>query len=149
MKVRIGLHETKETRANLERMPFVLRGKLLQKALRKGGNVVAREARRLCPKPGYPGDDPTKKPLNKTITTVWRQYGSTVMTVTGPRYAKKDGGNHGHLVEFGHSKVLWGTETGGRVQGKPFMRPAADTTKAKQESEIINHLRSSLAELVK
>jgi HK97 gp10 family phage protein len=33
-------------------------------------------------------------------------------------------GNHAHLVEFGHVKVLWGRRTNERVPAHPFMRNA-------------------------
>jgi len=32
-------------------------------------------------------------------------------------------------LELGHKKVLWGKKTGGKVQERPFMRPAADANR--------------------
>lgn len=45
-------------------------------------------------------------------------------------------GFHAHLVEFGHSKVLWGRRTGGRVAPRPFMRPALEKGKAYAASKL-------------
>ena len=142
--IKIEIKDTKQTDKLLSRMPIEIRGKTLKKALRAAGNVVAREARRIAPKPGYPGDDPTKEPLNKTIKTVVRDYGTVIAAFVGP---ERPNGAHGHLVEYGHAKVLWGTPTGERVQGKPFMRPAADTTEAQQQKKIIETLKREIGKL--
>ena len=51
---------------------------------------------------------------------------------------------HGHLVEKGHEKVLWGRRVGGRVVGKAFIAPSIDTTKSQQHSSFENGLRTEV-----
>lgn len=114
----------------------------LKDGLRKGGKIVVKRAKELCPKPGYPGDKPDLIPLENTIGMEVRGYNYTIMVICGPRYPA---GAHGHLVEFGHQMVLWGDRIeGGFVEPHPFMRPAADETKSQQESAIVDHLRDVL-----
>lgn len=50
--------------------------------------------------------------------------GGYIVIATGKN--RGGGGNHAHLIEYGHVKVLWGRRTGERVQPFPFMRPAAE-----------------------
>lgn len=133
-----------ETDKLLGQIPIELRSKTLKKALRKAGQVVAREARRLAPKPGYPGDKPGKKPLKNTIRVKIADYGQTQAAFVGPSYPD---GAHGHLVEYGHDKVLWGERTGEYVRGKPFMRPSADSTEAQQREAIIGTLKAEINKL--
>lgn len=45
-----------------------------------------------------------------------------------------------HLLEYGHEKWLWGEYTGGRVSGKPHIRPA----EARAEESLIKELKKSL-----
>lgn len=126
----------------LSKFELADRGLGLSKALRKAANVVAKRAKELCPKPGYPGDDPSKKPLRDTIGVVVREYMTAIVIYVGPQYPA---GAHGHLIEFGHHLVLFGVETSIFVAAKPFMRPAADETKSEQIQAITNSLQSDLA----
>lgn len=110
----------------------------LSRALKKGGGVVVKRAIQLCPKPGYPGDDPIMKPLNQTIKAVVRTYENVIVLYAGPQYPA---GAHGHLVEFGHWLVLHGQQVL-FVKAKPFLRPAADETKGEQAAAIKASLQS-------
>lgn len=112
----------------------------LRRALKKGADVVAKRAKELCPKPGYPGDDPDKKALVDTIgVNVWIGD-SAIVAYIGPQYPA---GAHGHLIEFGHILVIHG-QVVGFVQPKPFMRPAADGTKSEQESAVKSELQAAV-----
>lgn len=150
--VGIKITETGNTDNLLAKMPIEFREKQLKSALKKGANVVASATRRNAPKPGYPFDDPEKKPLKNTISTVTRQYGPKVMTITGPRWPD---GAHGRLIEFGFLQktvrlpngVIVRRKTPLRVVPNPFMRRAADTTKSQQESAIVGSLRKGVADL--
>lgn len=143
-QIKIEIKDVGKVDSILGTIPIQLREKTLVKALRAAGNVVAKEARRLAPKPGYPGDDPSKPALNKSIKTVVRKYRGAIAVFVGPTYPQAA---HGHLVEYGHAKVLWGNRTGEQVQGKPFLRPAADTTEQQQQSKIITTLRAEVDKL--
>jgi HK97 gp10 family phage protein len=124
----------------LQDLPSVDRLLEVKAALKKAAKIVERRAKELCPKPGYPGDKKDKKPLRDTIGTVVRTYSKAIVVVVGPQHPA---GAHGHLVEFGHEKVLWGVRMPGEtVAAKPFMRPAADETRSEQESAIIGHLKA-------
>lgn len=127
----------------LAQLPIELRGKALIKALRKAGNVVAKEARRLAPEPGYDGDDPTEKPLNKTYKTVVRQYPTKVIAVVSPRGRE---GSHAHLVEFGHD-IKRTTPGPTRTRPVPHFRPAADTTEPEQQRDVISTLKREHSKL--
>lgn len=124
----------------LSQIAIELRARELEKATRKGGNVIARAMRRKAPKPGYPGDKPDLKPLKNTIGVVIRRYGRRfvrLVAMIGPQYPA---GAHGHLVEFGHEEVLFGERTGRRVPPHPFARPAFDESRQKAMNEIIRAL---------
>lgn len=115
-------------------------------ALRKGGRVVAKKAKSLCPPPGYPRDKPDRKPLRETIGVVTRNYHNAIVVYVGPQYPA---GAHGHLIEFGHWLVRKNKKTGEKkiikwVNAKPFMRPAADETKNEQHTVIVTSLRNSV-----
>ena len=66
----------------------------------------------------------------------------------GPKYVGKGGNrggvkgvNYGHLVELGHK-----TKSGGHIPAKPFMRPAADMSKAEVARLVIDSMNEALAE---
>ena len=124
----------------LAQLPFEMRRKILPKAIRAGGNVVNLAARERIRDPGYPGDKPGLVPLKKTIITKVKVYDMVVVAIVGPHYM---GGNHGHLVEFGHRlirkiKTRDGVEKVeiGFVPPHPFLRPAADETRDEQLAAI-------------
>ena len=129
----------------LAQMPIEVREKHLKKAMRRGGNEVAKEARRLVPRPGYPGDDPTKIPLARTIRTVVRVYRDHVVAVVGPKWPE---GAHGHLVEFGHA-IQRNTPGPTRTRPRPFMRPASDGTLPQQNAAVVRSLRGDVPELAR
>lgn len=111
----------------------------LRRALQKAGEIVQAKAKQHCPKPGYKGDDPDKKPLVDTIgVKVWiGDHG--IVCYVGPQYPA---GAHGHLIEFGHRMVIHG-QVLGWVEAKPFMRPAADETKSEQQAKIKEVLQAA------
>ena len=132
----------------LAQLPFDLRTKALPKALRAAGNVVNVAAREHIRDPGYPGDKAGLVPLQKTIITKVRRYDRAVVVIVGPHYL---GGNHGHLVEFGHRlvyKVKKGTDAEevkvSFVPPYPFMRPAAAETRDEQHEALITTLTEEI-----
>lgn len=143
-KIRVTVTDRRQTERLLSQMPRELRGKQLKKAVRSANNIVATEARRRVPKPGYPGDKPDKKPLRDTIKVVVREGSRFVASFVGPTWPD---GAHGHLVEHGHFTV---TNIGlGFVAGRPFLRPAADLTEPKQRQVIIKTLKNGIRDLAK
>ena len=123
----------------LESLPGANRLLGLRRALRQAGLIVQARAQQHCPKPGYKGDDPNKKPLVDTIgVNVWTGD-HTIVCYVGPQYPA---GAHGHLIEFGHRMVIHG-QVLGWVEAKPFMRPAADETKSEQEAKIKQELQAA------
>lgn len=141
--VRVGISDTKATDKLLKGLPIEMRQKTLVKAVRAAGNIVAKEARRLCPKPGYTGDKPGKIPLNKTIKVVVRSYDNAIAAFVGPTWPH---GAHGHLVEFGH-EIKRTSHGPTHTRPKPFMRPAADTTAQAQQRKIIDTLKNEIKKL--
>lgn len=152
-QVKIQITETKQLDELLAKHELLLRGKALQKALRAGGNVVAKRARQLCPRSIQTGtraawSKSTRaaragvKPLAETIGVVVRDYGPRFVMLVGPQYPA---GALGHLVEYGHAEVLYGVPTGRRVPPHPFMRPAVDETIGQVHTAIVSSLQGDLA----
>jgi HK97 gp10 family phage protein len=50
-------------------------------------------------------------------------------------------------LELGHSLVYFGQRTGRRVEGRPFLRPAADLSKSQIESIFTSELNKALERL--
>tara|TARA_Y100000310_G_scaffold322680_1_gene381993 strand:+ start:2348 stop:2653 length:306 start_codon:yes stop_codon:yes gene_type:complete len=95
----------------------------------------------LLPKPGYPGDDPTKVPLAKTYKVVVRDYGKIQLAVVGAAWPA---GAHSHLVEAGHKKWLWGRETNAVVPGKFYFAQAVDETGPETDSAFRKKLKDNV-----
>lgn len=125
-----------------------LRETVLKQALTEAGDIVAEEAKKHVTAPGYKGDktlkDPKLKPLRDSIKSVVRRYGNRVVCLVGPEYSGpyRGGANHAHLVEFGHQLVKKGANIG-FVPAKPFLRPAALSTKSQQQAAIVKRLREA------
>lgn len=153
MKISIKLPDLDKVDRELARLDLMLRSKALKKALRRGGQVVQKRARELCPRSSqtHTGDTWSKatqaarqgvKPLAETIGVVVREYDrGTFVLLVGPEYPA---GALGHLIEYGHAEVLWGKETGRRVPPYPFLRPAADETQEQVNAAIIDTLRAEV-----
>ena len=56
---------------------------------------------------------------------------------------------HGVPLELGHRLVYFGKQTDAKVEGKPFLRPAADESKNDVEQAITQALDKALKELDK
>lgn len=127
----------------LKELPLKIQKKIMGKVVRKGANVVKKEARALVPK------DTGR--LRKSIT-VRRQRKSTTKGKIVDKVTFKKEGWYAHLVEFGHQLVRGG-RLGGRGTGKvvshiaaqPFLRPAFD----KNRKRIIDVMRKTFAEELK
>ena len=139
MGIGVTFTDTTNLEAELAKMPLALRGKYLSRALKAVAGIVVDEAKRLCPQPGYPGDNPEFKPLRDTITSVVREYSNSFSIFIGPSWPA---GAHGHLVEFGHRTAS------GQTAPHPFLRPAADNTKAKQAAELDAAIKRAVEEMV-
>lgn len=106
----------------LERLS--LQARATRDFLRKALQPVARDARKLIPKPGYPGDKPEFKPLRNTIRVAVRDYGRTWYGAVGPAYPA---GAHGHLVAGFRRPARHharGRPTGKSLRVTPFLGPA-------------------------
>ncbi|TWU67306.1 Nuclease precursor [Crateriforma conspicua] len=131
-------------------LPSEMRYKVLPKAVREAGWVVAHAAREKVRAPGYPGDKPGHAPLRKTIVARVRRYERAIVAVVGPLYIL-GAGNHGHLVEFGHRlvrkiKTADGVEKVeiGFVKPHPFLRPAAMETADEQTRTLAEVVRTEV-----
>lgn len=67
----------------------------------------------------------------------------------GPKIGGGKKGYHGHLLEFGHKKVLWGRRTNGRVKAFPFVAPAYRSSIGEVRSNIYRNLDRVLKRWVK
>lgn len=166
VKVDVSAEGWAQADKELAQLPILVRGIELEKAMRKGVNLVARRARQLAPPPGYPGDKPDKKALRDTIGTVLRRFrgGAVIGAIVGPEY---HAGAHGHLVEFGtkphtivakKKKVLANRELANTLafdvfgrkvnhpgaKPNPFMEPAFNDVKGQIEPTIIAALQKAV-----
>jgi hypothetical protein len=127
--------------ALLAKIDVAVRGKTVDKGLRKIGNQVKSQTKSILPKPGYPGDKPGLKPLRETLKVKVVNYrdGAVKVMVVGYTYSrtKGEGGNHGHLLEGGHKKVLWGRRTDEMVQPYEYMIQVVETNKAQHQVNFV------------
>lgn len=125
----------------LAKIDQAVRGKTVDQGLRKIGNQVKSQTKSLLPKPGYPGDKPGLKPLRDTLKVKIINYrdGAVKVMVVGYTYSrtKGEGGNHGHLLEGGHVKVLWGRRTTERVQPHEYMIKVVETGKTQHQINFV------------
>lgn len=123
--------------AILDKIEQHARGRAMTRVMQAAGEVVRREVRNIVPKPGYPGDKPGLKPLRETVAVRIRNYqgGFFKVMLVGYQYPA---GAHGHLVEDGHEKVLWGVRTSGQVEGKHYFQMAVKRTEGAVNLAILN-----------
>jgi len=134
----------------LAMLPVEIREKSVRKANNAAARVVRNRARQLAPRSSQTGSTSKKSDsqkarsnarrfnLSKSIFSITKIYGTKVLSMVGPR---RPDGNIGHLLEFGHAKVLWGKKTSGVVRERPFMRPAADATRGEQKKAVLQTLK--------
>ncbi len=118
----------------LQKLPDELRVKYVRRALRMSAKIVGEEARKNVTqlkaerRPRFGKASPT---VNLRRSIKWRlgqsrrselQDSAVIETTHGAqRYAAP--------VEFGHQMFLFGRRTDKRVQARPFMRPAINSTR--------------------
>ena len=152
--VSVTITETGDMNAILEQLPIMLQRGAVDKALRAAGKVVAKRAKELCPRSSQTGtregwskqtagSRTGTKPLAETIGVVVRKYDTVSVAVVGPQYPA---GSLGHLIEYGHSAIVWGrvSKKYRRVPPKPFLRPAVDETKGEQDAAMMHVLKAEL-----
>lgn len=132
----------------LAKLDMAVRGPAINTALRKVGNGIKSKTKAILPKPGYPGDKPDMVPLRETLKVKVKEYegGKIKVGIVGYTYSREKGkgGNHGHLLEGGHIKVLWGRRVGGFVKAYEYMIRICKTTKPEQNATIINSIAGTL-----
>lgn len=117
-----------------------LRNNAIRNATRAAARVVKKEAQQTAPRSSLTGtrDKLSRKQqakrilhgettdnLARSITIKTKTYDEVVLTMVGPRLPE---GWYGYWVEYGHNAVFWGKDSGRRIEPKPFLRPAADST---------------------
>ena len=124
--IKLDVATTKNVDQSLKRIPWELRHKVLLQAGRKSGNVVVNEARRIL----RTRDNIDRGDLIKSIKvkTVTYDDDGRIVAVVGPSWPQ---GNHGMLLELGTS----------RQPPRPFIRPAANSTKPAQQKAFEDHVK--------
>ena len=133
IRIDIDEHAMDTLDRQLARVEVMDRDRVLNKIIRAAANVPARRLRQILPKPGYPGDKPGLTPLRKTVKVKVKKYNKVTVAIMGYDY---NGGQHGHLVEEGHVKVVWGNKTGGRVEGKHYLQKSVEDTREATSREV-------------
>jgi HK97 gp10 family phage protein len=153
-RVKIELTGYKELLDILNRIDETLVNRTSRDMVKAAGEVVAARARELCPLSdgAYDGNKP---PLAETIRVEIKNYGANTLAIIGQYYQQYGGGNHGHLVEYGHELRARGPEgkkspgkwIGRRAKPQPFLRPAIDGTHAQQREAMEAVISKALREL--
>lgn len=128
-----------EVLRTLRTLPDVVQHNKVNAAWEKASRPLQSAARRNL----MSDTKPKTGNLYKSIGAVKMPFKSKALTGevwVGPRRKYGFKGHHGHLIEFGHKKVLWGKRTNERVKGYPFMRPAWESTKG----VILNQFKEEL-----
>jgi Bacteriophage HK97-gp10, putative tail-component len=126
------------------------RGAAITRVLKAAGQQLVDELKSVLPKPGYPGDKPSLKPLRDTVAMKVKNYQSGFFKVLIVGYAWP-AGNHGNLVEFGHDiapNTYWNgsrfvtlkstAETGKRVEGKFYFATSVRMAQPKIDNIILS-----------
>jgi len=154
----VSVEGADEIDRNLARVSIELRGRLLQRALRRAAAHGRKETRRRAPKGDGVGGDSDFPDLKKSVKSkVLPAKGETVVAIVGTAPAARQA----HMVEFGHKMVVGGTissgdparvrpatdpkRTGkgrviGSVQPHPFVRPSFDAAAPAIERILIDEL---------
>ncbi len=129
--VHVHVAINKDIFTQLKALPHVLAKKTSKRMIGKAASILIAAAQPKVPVGGERTGRKKNKPHLKDTLGVSpvRKYfhGQLQMVAVGPRYTH--GGNHGHLVEFGH-KLKGGGGFGGRTRAQPFMQPAYDKSLA-------------------
>ncbi|MGV3483450.1 MAG: HK97 gp10 family phage protein [Planctomycetaceae bacterium] len=124
----------------LDQLTAEVKGRAMTSAVRSAGNIVVSDAKTRIQAPNYPGDKPGKVPLSESIIVAVREYENYTVAFVGASWPE---GAHGHLVEFGHLQKL----SDGSVMNVPpypWLRPAAEATRAQQRKVIESRLKSAV-----
>jgi HK97 gp10 family phage protein len=134
--------------ADIDSHAYVLAG------TKESAEIIRDKAKQLVPvESGDLRDAIEIKPVRAKLGKYSKSsYSSTIYTVGFKyvTYSNKGGVNYGHLVELGHK--LRRTEGGpvvGKVQQKPFLRPAADTSKEQVYNILVDAMNKGLEEFGK
>lgn len=140
----------------LGRMPIELRERTLKRVIRLGAKVVEREAVRRLKSMKFPHktDESKFARAEDSLTTVIRSNGRFVSAFTGPVWPA---GFTAHLIEYGFKQLYFKLPSGVKIKRKqpkqiaarPFLRPAADSTRSKQQSAIVNGLKRAINKLAR
>lgn len=141
--VEIGEDFLEQIDRDLANLEMIARAPALKAGMKAAGEIVEQRLQEILPKPGYDGDKPELTPLRDTTKTKVVDYDGKIVSITGYDYT--GGGQHGHLVEAGHEKVLWGVETEGFVEGRHYLENAASATESQQEAAITGAIESAIA----
>lgn len=138
----------------LARIEMAARGNAISAAIRNVGRKIVRKTKTILPKPGYPGDKEGMTPLRETLKAKVENYngGATKVGVTGYTYSNQKGvgGNHGHLLEGGHEKWLWGKKIDGEmVPPYQYLINVVEQTKSEQKADLVEGISKALARAAK
>jgi hypothetical protein len=146
-RIKIYLHPdaTREVDRLLMQIDALSRGPAITKVLRDVGNHIKKSLREILPKPGYPGDKPELVPLRDTVKVKIKNYQGGAVKVMIVGYENPEGA-HGHLVEFGHEKWLWGEFIeNSPVDPHPYLQTAINMTANTRNQVFIDGARAALA----
>lgn len=156
-RIKIYLHPDadRQVHALLMQIDALSRGPAITKVLRDVGNHIKKSLREILPKPGYPGDKTYRTdkdgktvlavPLRDTVKVKIVNYRGGEIKVMIVGYENPEGA-HGHLVEFGHEKWLWGEFIeNSPVDPHPYLQTAINMTANTRNQVFIDGARAALA----
>jgi len=143
----------------LGQIPIEARNKALPNALRAAGRVVVKAARanlQMLARTEYNFEDFDQfPPIKKTMSVVFRasKNGRFQSAFVGPRWPD---GAPGHWIEYGFQQkqvrfnkdFIQTRKTPEKIPPRPFLRPAADSTKEEQKRALFTKMQKELAKYV-
>ena len=125
-------------------LPVLARTDEIKKGLRRGGDVIAGEQRRLVPRMAGASKDVLAESIDKKIV----EGDTRITAIVGPRATA----GHARPVEEGHRIVITrgankGQDTGRRATARPFVEPSAAAVGQQAIAAVEASIAKALAKL--
>jgi len=135
-----------ELEKQFESLPGTLQRNVLRKAVAAGGSALVSSIRKHTPKLS----GTLRRSLKKKPSSKWRRSRAmSAAGIIGIAIGHDYGiGPHSHLVNYGHTAVLWGLETGGWVSGNNYFAKGIKAAAPSVRAKVTAKARQSLHKAV-
>jgi hypothetical protein len=125
MSVKVSTETLENVAAGIAKVDIAMRSKAFGQALRAAVKPTEKAAKRYAPR--------LSGTLEESIGTKLKEYSGAFVAIVEPR---RPPALHRHLVEFGHHLIMFGVDTGTRVEPHPYMAPAIVATRDQVQREF-------------